>query len=290
MAKRSSAVGWLVAGVTLLVGGVALAASSQRKQDPSAPPVPPDGNNEPLVDPSVEPKLWDQKAEAHKKGFAAAAQQFAEWGRQKREEDQVDAEFAKERTAAAAAVTAVGGTVASFSGPIAGPVIAAIAAGIAAMVRYVRSYGGIIVGGNRLEFTGWRDNSYDFRDIPIYGPEAERFWEVCQRVMIRAEQLDALKALVAAYPNGPGPSEVAISSTGDFDYLFNPSRPGDLSQPERDAKHVFGQQVYSPADVTLRGPRGFDPTNPRSWKVAGERASIYDRVVKADPNNPASGM
>ncbi len=295
MAKRSSSIGWVVAGLALLTGGVAIAATSKPSRKPEGSgedsergaqgpaPIPQ------LRDPDVSDSDWAAKVDEHRRGFAAASQQLAEWGKQKRAEDEADAESQKTRTEAAAGISVVGGTIASLTGPIAGPVIALIVAGIAAMVRYTKSWGGIITGGDRREFTGWREGSYHYRDIPVYGPEAERFWAICERVTVRQEQLEAFKALVAAYPNGPGPSEVAISSTGDYDYLFNPSRPGDLSQRARDALEVFGQQVYVPADVTLRGPRGFEPKNPRSWKVPGERLNVRDRVVRLDPARPASG-
>ncbi len=301
---RAKPIGWIVAGLALLMGGVALAASSStskpaRKpgeageapaptQTPAAPAQTPQAL--PMERPPGPSAQESAKVDAHKRGFAAAAEQFAEWGKQKRAEDAADAEAERERVIAAAAIASAGGVIASMAGPIAGPVIAAIATGISLMVRYVKSWGGIIVGGNRLEFTGWRANSYHFRDIPIYGPEANRFWEICQSVVLRQEQLEALKRLVAAYPNGPGPDEVKVSFVGDYDYLFNPTKPGDLSQGERDALRVFGQQVYSPADVTLRGPRGFDPKNPRAWKVPGEAASIYDRVVKLEPGVPVAGL
>ncbi len=307
---RAKPIGWIVAGLALLLGGAALAASSTtskpaRKPDepgeaptqPTEPPPPPPPQTpqtpEEQPPPTQTPPASVQesaKAEAHKRGFAAAAEQFAEWGKQKRVEDAADAEAQREREIAAGAIATAGAAIGSLAGSVAGPVIGLIATGIALMVRYVKSWGGIIVGGNRIEFTGWRANSYHFRDIPIYGPEANRFWEICQSVVLRQEQLEALKRLVAAYPNGPGPDEVKVSFVGDYDYLFNPTSPGDLSQGERDALRVFGQQVYSPADVTLRGPRGFDPKNPRAWKVPGEAASIYDRVVKLEPGVRAAGL
>lgn len=298
MAKRSGWAWLLGASAFALFGGAALAASTtqqiRRKDGEEGGPDPDQSRRRdgegggPNPDQSQSEDDASAKAEAHKNGFATAARQFAEWGKQSQAEDAADRESAKVRNAAAGAIYAVGGAVATVTGPIAGPVIVLLATGIAEMVRAVKSWGGVISGGNRLEFTGWRDNSYHFRDVPIYGPEASRFWEICQRIAVRPEQLEALKTLIAAYPNGPDPSVVAISSTGDFDYLFNLSRPGDLSQAERDANRVYGMQVYSPADVTLRGPRGFDPQRPLGWKVPGERASVFDRVVKA--TGPAGGL
>ena len=294
MAKGRS-MGWVVAGLAILTGGVALAASSSKpfkKPEESGEPdgaAPPDPSSQ-MRDPDVSDLAWAAKVDEHRRGFASATQQIAEWGKQKRADEEADAESLKSRSEAAAGISVVGGTIASLTGPIAAPVIALIVAGITAMVRYTKSWGGIITGGDRLEFTGWRANSYHYRDIPVYGPEAERFWSVCERVTVRREQLEAFAALVSAYPNGPGPTEVAVSSTGDYDYLFNPTRPGDLSQQARDALSVFGQQVYSPQDVRLRGPRGFDPKSPRSWKVPGERLNVLDRVVQLDPANPARGM
>lgn len=302
---------------TLIIGGTAALAARRNRQGEPSPPPPVDETQRPRSEPRAEPAQeapsppgffddrsgqrpirdasvsdadWAAKFQRHRDGFRDGILKV------NRELIQLRAQMVLDR-ADDEAVAKVTGFLEKLSG-----VVSAVAGGYGAYVQAfvilikgitfaILNWGTHLVSADQREFTGWRSDCWWFRDIPIYGPEASRFWgELVHFFALREEQQKAMARLIAAYPNGPGPVQVEVTPQGDFDFMFNPSRPGDLSQAERDANRVFGMQVYAPQDVTLLGPRGFDPAKPLSWKVPGERASIYDRVINAEPGNPAAAL
>lgn len=290
MAKRSG-VGWLLAGVTLLFGGVAFAATSSK-----AGPSPSGDKNGDQTgtgkqgdkDKSESPGSDDNTP--HAKGFRrallafaqktkAAADEAARLGQDQKESGQV----------AAAATSTVGAVLAAI--PTIGQILA-LAAQLFALMFKQAGYGAFIPRTDTGLFTGWKEDCYFFREVPIYGPAIEQLKDKIEPIAIRGDnrQLDAFVTLCQAFPQGPPVAVVSVSDVGDYEYRFNVTKPGDLSEEAKAAEQIRWMQVYSPADITPRGPRGFDPANPWGWKVPGERASAYDRAVKADPSNAAAGM
>ncbi len=305
MAKRSG-VGWLLAGVTLLFGGVAVAASrtastgrprqepDTKEPDPGTKPVPGffddvSGQQE-LRDPSVPDAAWSAKFQEHRNGFRDAVLLVLRLAMQAEAQQAIEKQSEKQSQELRSFTTKFGGAMAAAAGGY-GVFVTAFLELANYTLFVLQRWGGHVLDAEGREFTGWRNGSWWFRDFPIYGPEASRFWpKLVEKMAFYSDQQKALSRLISAYPNGPGPDVVSVISTGDYEYRFNPVNPGNLSDAEKAAEHIRIMQVYSPADITLRGPRGFDPANPWGWKVPGERASVYDRAIKVDPSNEAAAL
>lgn len=240
---------------------------SDRDKDP-VPEKPPAGAEE-------------EKLQRHQQGFIAAVKKYGgdleQLAKQELSKETTDKKARAER---AAAVSSAGAMLANI--PYVGQILA-IAAQVAAALLGAFNYGGEVNFVQASDFSGWKENTYWFRDTPVYGPAIGKFLPALEKRQTRGspEALTALRALIKAYPNGPDVERVSIGSTGDFEYLFNPFEPGNLSEEQRQAERVKGLQVFSPKDIRPTGPRGFDPENPRSWKVPGERKSRFD--VGEDP-------
>lgn len=310
MAKRSGWAWLLGASAFALFGGAALAAStpqqSRRKDGDNDSGQEEEGRREskvggtppgffddtsgqtPLRDDAVSEAEWSAKFQAHRDGFRDGVLLVQRRLIQLRAQMILDRAPDEDVERVTSALKQLGAVVSAVAGAY-GVLVQGFVLLSQGLSFAVVKWGGRILGSEDREFTGWKDNCWWLQDLPIYGPDASKFWpELTRLFALKVEQQRSLAKLISAYPNGPGPKRVEVTPQGDFDYLFNPSRPGDLSQAERDANRVYGMQVYSPADVTLRGPRGFDPQRPLGWKVPGERASVFDRVVKA--MGPAGGL
>lgn len=280
--------------ILFLLGAIALFAvlgqedtDTDTDTEDEAPPVPPK-------------KPTDAPKSRHLLGFEKAVKQFkADHAQQLAEAEKIKDYKGTQSTGqlvVAGALTVAAAAVNSI--PVAGQVLSAALAALALLFKLLPA-GVWLPRIEGRDFTGWRADSYWYHDIPIYGPEAERMLEPLPHSFLgdKGQSLAGLKRLIAAFPSGPGwPVEISIYATGanddpyfDYTYLFNPYRPGDLSQTERDLEHVKGLQVYSPDDITPTGPRGFDPQQPRAWKVPGERRAKLDQVVMLEPGNPAAG-
>ena len=286
----------------LLLGAIALLTilssgeESEPEGDESNPePAPPPG-------PAKKPTTSSSSAKSrHLAGFQLAVQKFkADNAAQLAEAEKIENYKGTQSTGqnAIAGGLAVAAAAANAI-PVAGQVVGAALALLALLFKLLPT-GVWLPRIEGKDFTGWRADSYWYHDIPIYGPEADRMLEPLPHTLLgdKGQSLEGLKRLIARFPSGPGwPVEISIFATGskddpyfDYTYLFNPYRPGDLSQDERNLEHVKGLQVYSPLDITPRGPRGFDPKAPLAWKVPGERRAKLDDVVKVTPGNAAAGI
>jgi len=227
----------------------------------------------------------------HARAFRAAMRDFAERVQAKSREEAQQASDKKEAGNVGAAASSVVGAVAA-SIPTIGPIIAAAAALFAIMFKSLGygAYFPTVAIGLR---TGFYNGCYIFREVPIFGPAIDRLIETIKPISLAGDprQLDSFVRLCKAYPQGPPVASVDVLDQGDYQYKFNLTRPDDLSEAARAAGQVRSMQVYSPVDITPSGPRGFDPQNPWSWKVQGERLSKFDvPPVRADPSNPAAGQ
>lgn len=268
------------AGVLLLAGTAVAAASKPVARKPESD----DSGHTEQDDP-------DHNARKnHEAGFKRAldawvnAAQLAVRNEAEREREQ------KASGKTAAALTSAAGALAANI-PTIGPLIA-VAAQLFALLFKELGYGAFLLSTEGRIFTGWKARSYFFKDVPVFGPAWDKLRSELEPLSTRGNPapLNALESLALTFPFGPPVEEVQVSDTGDYFYLFNPTNPGDLSATARAEKKVFGMVVFSPADITERGPRGFDPAKPLAWKVPGERASIYDRVIHAEPGNPAAAL
>ncbi len=269
-------------GILWLLGAVALVAalsddSDESESDTESPPAaPPD---------KAAGKPKSAKQAAHVEGFRKAMKAFAEKTKAAAlESAQLEKEQEQSGKVAAAATSAIGAAAAYV--PVIGQILAVFAQLLALMFKTI-GYGAFIPRTDTGLFTGWRDDCYYFREVPIYGPAIEQLRDKIAPLVVKGAevQLDALVTLCKALPSGPPVPEVSIYDTGDYEYRFNFDSPGDLSESAKAAEKIRRMQVYSPADITPKGPRGFDPQNPWAWKVPGERASVYDRAVRLAPGD-----
>lgn len=286
MARRSV---WLFGALGVLAfGGLALASA---QAGAAAPPRKDDESPEGEGEQPDQDEPTDPKGRAHLEGFRAALKDFAEASRRAVSESaKLTAEQKASGGTAAVLTTTIGAASAAI--PVVGQIIAAAAAIFALMFREL-GFGAFLQSLDGQIFTGWRRNTYAFKEVPIYGPRFAQLRPAIEPISTRGNPLplDALQELAKAYPYGPPVEEVLISDTGDYRYLFNPSDPGNLSQEARDANKVFGQVVYSPADITPTGPRGFNPADPLGWKVPGQRrAKLDDSPVKLQPGKAEAGL
>ena len=269
-------------GILFLLGAVAFLAAlseddSESESDTESPPAAPPGKA---------PSNSRTAAQtAHEKGFRKALQSFAEKTKAAATEAERQEKDKKQSGQVAAAATSAVGALLSKV-PTIGPILAIFAQLLAAMFK-AGGYGAFIPRTDTGLFTGWRDDCYYFREVPIYGPAIDQLRDKIAPLVVKGAeaQLDALVTLCKALPNGPEVPEVSIYDTGDFEYRFNFDSPGDLSDAAKAAEKIRRMQVYSPADITPKGPRGFDPQNPWAWKVPGERASVYDRAIRLAPGD-----
>lgn len=306
MARRSVLLLAAGSGLLLVAGSAAIAAAARerRKNTPGNAEQSSDGAADQAKEapggPSEQAPFSEAELQQHQKGFAAASEQF----RKLRSKQISEAEAIKNykgttndpyQVALAAALSVA--SAAANSIPVAGQAVSAVLAITALIVKFLPAGAWIAEVGGR-DFTGWRAGSYFYHDVPIYGPKAELMLNALPHEYLgdKGKSLEALRKLIERWPVGPDwPVEISVFATGnddtyfDYFYLFNPGQPGNLSQTARSRHEVFGMNVYSTADITPTGPRGFDPAQPLAWKIPGQRASKYDQAIKLEPQ-PEAGL
>lgn len=162
-------------------------------------------------------------------------------------------------------------------------------------------------GGTPL-FTGWTadpinqdQGDYFLQDVPVLS--------FASPIMVYpfilysdgyTPSMQCLLRLTDVFPYGPPVSNVLIRDSGQFSYKFNPWQPGNISDEESAAQHVFWLDVWNPLDISPTGPRGFDRNNPRAWResAAAEalskgwldpKRSPYYPENQPSPASPATG-
>lgn len=89
-----------------------------------------------------------------------------------------------------------------------------------------------------------------------------------------------LNELCQARPFGIEVPSVEITQTGQYSYKFNVDGSNDLSPAADAEKHIYWVDVWDPEDITRRGPRGFDPANPKAWY---QRAKAEAHPIQVSP-------
>lgn len=289
MARSRSGAGLLI-GLSFAAGGVALVALA-RSSRAAAPPTKREDSRG-AEDTAERPDSNSPSADTpHAIAFRKALADFASRTKAAaNEKAQLESEKLEAGKVAAAATSTIGALAVSI--PTIGPIIAAAAALFAAMFK-AAGYGAYFPTVSVGLATGYYRGSYFFKEVPIYGPAIDELVDKIRPISLvgDARQLDAFVALCKAFPEGPPVESVDVLDQGDYQYRFNLTNPGDLSEAARAAEQVRWMQVYDPADITPTGPRGFDPKDPWGWKVPGERKSRFDSpAVKVEPTNKAAGL
>jgi hypothetical protein len=123
-------------------------------------------------------------------------------------------------------------------------------------------YGATVTPGTPI-FSGFRDGDFWFFDVPVLSLTAPIFAANFPNRSSWIASLTAFVALCSAQPLGYPVSPITIQLDGGFVYSFT-------NQGER------AIEVWNPLDITSTGPRGFDPKNPRAWKIPGQNQSVFD--------------
>lgn len=275
-------------GAALLLGAIfLLAALSGSDNEQSA-----ESDAPPLPKPPKEPKKEAPSAALvkHAAGFKKAVAAFqkehaAELAEAKAIEESPGTTGSKEANTYAAALGVAAAAAQSI--PVVGNLVGVLLGALAALVRYLPQ-GAWLPRIEAKDFTGWRDDSYWYHDIPIFAPVASKMLDGMPHPYLGddSQSYKGLLALIEHFPTGPAVPVVSVRGQGgadsyfEFEYSFNFTAPGDVSKESRDRGEVRTMTVWEPADVTPTGPRGFDPADPWGWKQPGERRN---KIVTVRP-------
>lgn len=274
-------------GAALLLGLLfVLALASDGSSEDSGPKRIPEPR--PEKKPEIDPLLV-----RHALGFKKATEKWikarkAELSESKQIEESSGQSGTKEANTYAAVLGAAAAAAQSI--PVAGNAVGLLLGALAVLVKYLPQ-GAWLPRIEASDFTGWKEDTFWYHDVPIYAPVADSMLKGMPHPYLgdNSQTYDGLRRLIAYFPNGPDfPVVISVRGQGgddsyyEYEYSFNFDRPGDLSKSEREAEHLRTMQVWQPEDITPSGPRGFDPSDPWSWKEPGQRRSKITTVKPGD--------